>query len=125
VLVDTSVWVDHLRRGNAALAARLRDGAVWTHPFVIGKLACGHLRWRHEVLGLLDALPHAPAVSHDEAMAFAEARRLAGQGIGWVDVHLLASAAVGGVRVWTLDRRLHTVARRLRLAVDDRHEEGT
>jgi predicted nucleic acid-binding protein len=124
-LVDTSVWVDHLRRGHAALAARLREGVVCTHPFVIGELACGHLARRREVLALLDALPRLPAVSHHEAMVFVEARRLAGQGIGWIDVHLLASAAVGGARVWTLDRRLHTVARRLGLAVEDRHEEGT
>lgn len=116
MLVDTSVWVDHLRHGNAALAARLRDGDVWTHPFVIGEVACGHLRRRQEVLALLHALPPVPAVSHEEAMRFVEMRDLAGQGIGWIDVHLLASAAVGGVGLWTLDRRLDAVARRLGLA---------
>jgi len=115
-LVDTSVWVDHFRRGNERLEERLGRGDVWTHPFVIGELACGHLRRRTEILALLAALPHATLVDHREAMAFVEARRLAGQGLGWVDAHLLASATLARISVWTLDRRLEAIASRLGLA---------
>jgi hypothetical protein len=118
VLVDTSVWVDHFRRGNDLLADRLRGGGVWTHPFVIGELACGTLAGRREILALLAALPHAPLRDHQEVVEFVESHRLMAQGIGWIDVHLLASATVGGIPVWTLDRRLHSVARRLRLTSD-------
>jgi predicted nucleic acid-binding protein len=120
VLVDTSVWVDHLRRGNDLLADRLREGKVLTHPFVIGELACGTLRRRREILGLLGVLPHAPLVDHGEVLEFVEAHQLMGHGLGWIDVHLLASAALGGLPVWTLDRRLHSAARQLGLVPDTR-----
>jgi predicted nucleic acid-binding protein len=120
VLVDTSVWVDHFRRGNDALAARLWEGAVWTHPFVIGELACGYLERRREILSLLSALPHVPLLEHGEVLAFVEARALMGRGIGWIDAHLLASATLGRLPLWTLDRRLAAAARRLRLAVAPR-----
>ena len=82
MLVDTSVWVDHLRRGNDLLAARLRAGEVWTHPFVIGELACGTLERRREILGLLAALPHAPLLDHQEVLDFVESRQLMAQGLG-------------------------------------------
>ena len=120
MLVDTSVWIDHLRRGNDLLADRLRGGEVWTHPFVIGELACGALARRREILELLAALPHAPLLDHQEALAFVEAHQLMAQGLGWVDVHLLASARRGRIPVWTLDRRLDWAARRLHL-VPARH----
>ena len=110
ILADTSVWVDHLRHGNRELVRHLDAGEVACHPFVIGELACGQLSSRATVLGLLNQLPSVPTVSHDEAMAFVEARRLDGRGLGWVDVHLLASAVLGGVRLWTLDRRLAEAA---------------
>ncbi len=106
ILVDTSVWVDHLRRGNDALAALLREEQVLIHPFVAGELACGQLRRRREVLELLDRLPAAPLASHAETLAFVEGRRLMGRGLGWVDVHLLASASLAGGPLWTLDRSL-------------------
>jgi predicted nucleic acid-binding protein len=115
VLVDTSVWVDHFRRGNRLLEERLHDGEVWTHLFVIGDLGCGNLRRRSEVLALMAALPSAPLVDHQAAMSFIDSRHLAGQGIGWIDVHLLASATLAHLPLWTLDRRLEAVARRLRL----------
>jgi hypothetical protein len=118
VLVDTSVWVDHFRRGNDLLADRLRGGEAWTHPFVIGELACGALERRREILGLLATLPHAPLLEHRDVLEFVESHGLMAQGIGWIDVHLLASATVGGIPVWTLDRRLHSVARRLRLTAN-------
>jgi len=112
-LVDTSVWVDHFRNHDAHLATELQRGAVVCHPFVRGELALGVLRRRQEVLSLLSELPEAGVVDDDEAMAFVEQHRLAGAGIGWVDVHLLASAILGGLPLWTRDRRLEGVARRL------------
>lgn len=113
MLVDTSVWVDHLRRGNAALARRLDRAEVWCHPFVIGEVACGRLRNRREVLTLLAALPRVPETDPDHVLAFVEANGLAGSGIGWVDAHLLASARLANMPLWTLDGRLASVARSL------------
>lgn len=116
MLIDTSVWVDHLRRRNARLAELLEATQVWTHPFVIGELACGNLSRRTEVLSLLDALPQAPLVDHHEVLKFIDARRLHGRGLGWIDVHLLASARLAGLPFWTLDKRLSEAARELALA---------
>jgi predicted nucleic acid-binding protein len=116
VLVDTSVWVDHLRRGNRELERRLEDGTVECHPFVIGELACGQLRRRREILALLRDLPQLPVVDHEEALAFVGAHRLHARGVGWVDVHLLAAAMLTGVRLWTLDRALEAAARALRIS---------
>jgi hypothetical protein len=87
------------------------------HPFVIGELACGNLRNRHELLSLWANLPSAPGATDREALAFIERHKLMGAGLGWVDVHLLASAALAGdARLWTKDRQLATVAARLDLA---------
>jgi len=117
ILVDTSVWVDHLRKGVPALAAALEQGAVLMHPFVIGELACGKLKNRSEVLQLLGEMPGAPMVTDSEARDFIERRALMGQGIGYIDVHLLASATLAGpARLWTRDKRLAAVAEGLELA---------
>lgn len=116
ILVDTSVWVDHLRRGNVALAVLLEDARVACHSFVIGELACGALRNRRELLALLGRLPQGPEVSHDEALGFVYSRRLAGRGLGWIDVHLLATAVLAGLPLWTFDRRLGAAAADLGLA---------
>ena len=116
ILVDTSVWVDHLRRGNRALAQALEDGLVLSHPFVIGELACGTIRRRTEVLSLLSRLDAVPVVASAEALGLVEDRRLMGRGIGWIDVHLIASSLVGRVRLWSLDRRLAAVAREIGVA---------
>jgi predicted nucleic acid-binding protein len=116
ILVDTSVWVDHLRVADRQLAELLLEEAVLGHPFVVGELACGALHRRSEILGLLRHLPQAPVVDQDEVLAFVEAHALMGSGLGWVDVHLLASATLGGQRVWTRDRRLAQAARRLGVA---------
>lgn len=116
MLVDTSVWVDHLRGRNARLGGLLRDGLVLVHPFVLGELSLGRLKRRSEILALLGELPRAKSASHDEVLAFVDRHDLAGKGIGWVDVHLLAAAALSGVALWTLDRRLATAARRLALS---------
>ena len=116
ILVDTSVWVDHLRVADRRLAGLLLEEAVLCHPFVVGELACGALGRRSEVLGLLRNLPQAPVVGQDEVLAFVDAHTLMGSGLGWVDVQLLASAALAGERFWTRDRRLAEAARRLGVA---------
>jgi predicted nucleic acid-binding protein len=116
VLVDTSVWIDHFRRPNRDLEELLDEGRVVTHPFVIGELACGSLHHRAEVLRLLDALPAAPLAAHHEVLMFVERQRLYGSGLGWIDLHLLASARLMHHSLWSTDRRLRTVAVRIGLA---------
>src|SRR5215210_6782520 len=117
ILVDTSVWIDHLRKDDPALARALDAGAVLVHPFVVGELACGNLKSRAEFLKLLRALPQAPVATEAEALAFIDGRALMGRGIGYLDVHLLASVALAGTAtLWTQDKRLAAVARELGLA---------
>ena len=117
ILVDTSVWVDHLRDGAPALAAALDQGSVLMHPFVLGELACGNLKNRGEVLRLLGELPAAPVATDPEALDYIERRALMGRGIGYLDVHLLAAVALAGTaRLWTRDKRLAAVAAHLKLA---------
>jgi len=106
VLADTSVWVEHLRRGEPRLAALLEAGDVLRHSFVIGELACGHLRQRAKILGLLAALPAVDEATHDEVLVFIERHKLQGRGLGLIDMHLLASCALAGSPLWTLDARL-------------------
>lgn len=113
MLVDTSVWVDHLAKGNSSLADLLEAGEVETHPFVIGELALGNLRFREGILESLEALPSVPQAEHPEVMHLVADRTLAGSGLGWVDAHLLASALIGRTRIWTLDRSLAAAAERL------------
>lgn len=110
MLVDTSVWIDHLRRSNPVLAAHLGEDAVLCHPFIVGELACGNLQRRREILPLLSALPEATLADQREVLVFIESNRLMGSGIGWVDAHLLCSARLTGVGMWTFDRRLAKVA---------------
>jgi predicted nucleic acid-binding protein len=113
ILVDTSVWVDHLRSGIPELAARLEGGEVLIHPWVIGELACGNLRDRHRVLSLLQGLPMAPTASDPEVLSMLETHQLMGRGIGWIDAHLLASALLAHGALWTRDRRLAGIAEEL------------
>jgi predicted nucleic acid-binding protein len=110
VLADTSVWVDHFRRGSPRLSALLDLGEVLCHPFVIGELACGNLRRRAEPLALLQALPSAQRATDEEVLAFIERHRLHGRGLGLVDMHLLASCALARALLWTADRRLRKAA---------------
>ena len=120
ILVDTSVWIAHLRDGVLPLAAALEHGGVLMHPFVLGELACGSLKKRREILRLLGALPSAPQATNPEVMDFIERRALMGRGVGYIDVHLLASVALAGTaRLWTLDKRLAAVAADLKLAYRD------
>ena len=117
ILVDTSVWIDHLRKGNGRLANLLQNFSVFVHPFVIGELACGNLRNRKKILQLLERLPGANMASDSEVLYFIEKNKLAGRGIGYVDAHLLAAAALTpGAQLWTRDRRLESIAKDMGLA---------
>jgi hypothetical protein len=113
VLADTSVWIQHFRVGEPDLIERLSEGLVVIHPFVMGELACGSLKNRSAILSYLRGLPRAPLASNSEVFSMVESRRLWGRGLGWIDVHLLASALLSGCRLWTLDKRLSTAAREL------------
>ena len=111
ILVDTSVWIDHLRAGDAGLAALLIGNLVLTHPFVIGELACGNLHNRAKVLTLLKDLPQAPVAANDEVLFFIERHELMGNGIGYIDAHLLAAVSLAGPAwLWTRDKRLRKTA---------------
>lgn len=112
ILVDTSVWVDHLRRGDEQLADLLGRGLVVMHPFVVGEIACGSLADREVILELLQDLPVAAMAENDEVLRFIDRHGMHGKGIGLVDVHLLASAALTGstTKLWSRDKRLHAAA---------------
>jgi len=118
VIVDTSVWVDHLRRDDRRLAALLHDGAAELHPFVLCELALGNLGRRDEILGWLEALPSVEVAADAEVRYLIEERRLWGRGIGWIDAHLLASALLGSTPLLTRDRALAAVAVELGVAGD-------
>jgi predicted nucleic acid-binding protein len=110
ILVDTSVWIEHLRARNDRLRTLLFDEQVLCHPFVVGELACGTLQNREEILTMLKALPEAHLLEHEEVMTFVEARRIYGRGIGWVDAHLLASTLLTECTLWTFDKPLRRAA---------------
>jgi predicted nucleic acid-binding protein len=119
ILVDTSVWVDHLRAGKPALVHLLDHGLVLAHPWVTGELALGHLSQRQDILGLLTGLPSAEIATDAEVLGLIEAEQLYGLGIGYVDAQLLAATRLtADARLWTADKRLAVVARRLRLLAD-------
>ena len=120
ILVDTSVWIDHLRTGNAELARLLAESVVLGHPWVTGEISLGNLGNRGEVIGLLRRLPHADIASDDEVLHLIEHEGLAGAGIGYVDAQLLAATRLtADARLWTLDRKLATEANRLGLSIGD------
>ena len=122
ILVDTSVWVDHLRRDDKRLAGLLDTGGILSHTFVIGELALGDLRQRDLVLATLQDLPQASVATDREVLHFIGRHALFGLGIGYVDAHLLASVRLtAGATLWTRDKRLLGVAERLGLAVDRLH----
>lgn len=119
MLVDTSVWIDHLRHSDAELVTQLLEGQVVVHPWVVGELACGNLQDRKLVLDLLQSLPLSPVASTGEVLFFIEKHALMGRGIGYVDVHLLAAARLGGTRLWTRDKRLVVVADELGISYSE------
>ena len=113
VLVDTSVWVAHLRDGTIGLETLLDEGKVACHPFIIGELACGNLKNRHEILPLLETIPAAIQAEHEEVLHLISSHRLIGKGLGYIDMHLLASAILTQVPLWTLDKKLNEVSSEL------------
>jgi predicted nucleic acid-binding protein len=110
VLVDTSVWISHFRDGNIELANLLNDGSVLCHPLIAGELACGNFKDRTVILSFLQLLPMSIEAGHEEVLAFIENYHLMGKGLGYVDVHLIASAVLMGVPIWTLDKKLAQTA---------------
>jgi predicted nucleic acid-binding protein len=119
ILVDTGVWVDHLRSGRAALGRLLETGVVLGHPWIIGELCLGNLGRRSEVIRLLQGLPQATVASEEEVLGFIDRASLSGAGIGYVDAQLLAATRLTpGARLWTGERRLTVVARRLGVAFE-------
>jgi predicted nucleic acid-binding protein len=117
ILVDTSIWVGHLRSGDKLLSRLLDSGRVLAHPFVIGELALGTLGQRHIVLNALLDLPNASIATEAEVLSFIDRHALFGRGIGYVDAHLLAAVRLTtGAELWTSDRRLHDAAAALSLA---------
>jgi predicted nucleic acid-binding protein len=117
ILVDTSIWIDHLRRGDPVLVGLLQAGQILTHPFIIGELALGSLRQRDEIVGLLQGLPKAVVASHNEVLHLIQHQPLSGCGIGYVDTHLLAATRLTPhAALWTRDKRLLAIAERLQLS---------
>lgn len=116
VLVDTSVWINYLHAGNSKLKTLLMETEVVSHPFIIGELACGNIKNRKEVFSLLDTLPSSMVVTNDEFLHFLEHHKLMGKGIGFVDIHLLASARISRIPIWTEDKNLKKIAKQLNLA---------
>ena len=113
ILVDTSVWVDHLRHSEPDLVDLLRDGSVLTHPLIIEELACGSLAKREEFIELMSALPKAAEAEHHEILDLITDQKLFSTGLGSVDVHIIASALLEGALVWSKDRTLAREANRL------------
>jgi predicted nucleic acid-binding protein len=119
ILVDTSVWVDHLRKGDNQLVELLESNAVIMHPFIVGEIACGSLADRSVTLELLQLLPMASVAEFSEVLGYVERYKLHGKGIGYVDAHLLASTAIGSAKLWTRDKKLQAVAHNLGYAFAD------
>jgi predicted nucleic acid-binding protein len=115
VLVDTSVWVSHLRDGNVGLEKLLNHGEVVSHPFIVGELACGNLKNRHEILSYLQSLPMTILAEDEEVLRFIENNQLMGKGLGYIDVHLIASAVLTDVPLWTFDKTLEKITKKIGL----------
>ena len=113
VLVDTSVWVSHLREGDVGLEKLLNDGEVVCHPFIIGELACGNLKNRREILTHLQSLPMTILAEDEEVLEFIENNQLMGKGLGYIDVHLIASAVLTDVPLWAFDKTLDKFTKKI------------
>ena len=115
ILVDTSIWIDHLNNANAELIKLLNSSRVCTHPFIIGELSCGNISNRNEILSLLKALPRVEPALEEEVSALIEKRNLYGIGLGFVDINLIASALIHDVKIWTFDKSLMKIAKKLNI----------
>ena len=124
VLVDTSIWIDHLRKSNRKLSSLLDSEEVIIHPFVLGELACGNLHNRKEIIALLHALPFVSKVDDDELLFFIERHFLMGRGVGLIDIHLLASCHLDSCLLWTRDRRLKTIAGEMKIEFSHLNNAG-
>ena len=120
VLVDTSLWISHFRDGNPGLEKLLNDGEVVCHPFIVGELACGNLKNRHEILIYLQSLPMAILAEDGEVLKFIENHQLMGKGLGYIDVHLIAAAVLTDVPLWTSDKTLDKVTRKIGINYDEK-----
>ena len=122
ILVDSSIWIDHLRAHNEILATLIRRKEVLAHPFVIGEIALGSIRSRPDVLAALNEMPRAPIADDEDVLYMIDRDRLFGRGIGYVDAHLIAASRLQrGTRLWTRDRRLLAVANDLGIAASFTH----
>lgn len=110
ILVDTSVWIDHFRNNNTQLIHLLNNSDIFCHPFIIGEIACGNIHNRVEILSLLQSLPQSLTVDHEEILIFIENNNIMGQGIGYIDISILASAILSDLSLWTFNKRLKTIA---------------
>jgi predicted nucleic acid-binding protein len=115
VLVDTSVWIDHFHKSNLSLSNLLEEGFVFVHPFIIGELACGNIKNRKEIFKLLHSLPQIKVAEYDEIIYFIENNKLYGKGLGYIDIHLLASCKIDNAKLYTRDKKLISVAKELHL----------
>jgi predicted nucleic acid-binding protein len=113
IMVDTSIWISHFRKTEETLSDLLMRGMVTCHPYIIGEIACGNLRNRNEIMTLLQSLPMTIQAEHEEVLQFIEMNKIMGQGIGYIDAHLLVSAFLTKVSIWTFDKKLQKVARML------------
>ncbi|MGI0135410.1 MAG: type II toxin-antitoxin system VapC family toxin [Candidatus Micrarchaeaceae archaeon] len=119
ILVDTSVWIDHLRSTEADLVHLLEIGQVYSHPFIVGELALGNLRQRDTILTALTDLPEAVTATNNEVLRLIKSQGLAGRGIGFIDAHLIASVKLtGGMSLWTRDKRLRNVSEELKMSFE-------
>ena len=118
VLVDTSVWVRHLREGDPELKRLLHEGQVMGHPYIVGELASGNMKNRREILSLMQALPQATPAQHEEILQFIESNHLMGKSLGYIDVHLSASALLTRVPMWSYDKSLNEANEMLGIRYD-------
>jgi len=116
ILVDTSIWIDHLNQAHSELVRLLNNGIVCTHPFIIGELACGNIINRTEIITLLNALPCLDTALESEVLNLLESHQLYGSGLGYIDVHLIAAALINNVKIWTRDKNLNSITRKLNIS---------
>jgi len=115
ILIDSSVWIDHFRSENKLLSTLLMQGAVVMHEFILGELAIGNFKNRKVILSLLDSIPKLSKLTHNEFMYFLEMNSFYGKGVGFIDIHLLGSTKLAGIKFWTMDKKLMNLAKSLNL----------